>query len=564
MFIIQVLGLVCCLFIFDLKSVVPESVLLFIFSFYVFVIDLVFYLAALSIKWKTALTFVGVVIIGLLFSGKLLNFHHYKLSFMKKQEKYIETDIPDMKLYYDGWKQRIIHRKDSTKPYPIILISGEGGGSRAGLWFSQSIINFDMISNGKFKDHVFSMSTVSGSSVGLGAILSYWTYCKEKNVANGDRRWFSYPQNIFKYNFVGSSILGLTVTDLSKSLIPVIEWSSNRNVELQVEEASCIQRSLLESNTNERTPPFTLFNKKAEFDDPESFIMNRDFMSFYYQKMDSGIIKIKTDLPLCFINTCRSSDGRRGVFAPIRINSSDFMDALDMCRYIYCGPFHTELKEVKGLKKSITLGAACNTSELFPLLSAPALIDGLGYFVDGGYHDNSGLKTTLEIYNKLSGLLESDSSIKKNDYTISIVYLKNGKYEKKYYPDSLKTTLPGLQPIVAISNIPFSGNASYFEEVASHRLKDNFFRFQLNYGTMLDSSIRLKYLQHLPKSIQDEMLDDIYDHPEKGQDTTLNLPLARWLSNYIIQRIIFHVGVEYIQEPNFQELINIINPRPIF
>jgi hypothetical protein len=430
----------------------------------------------------------------------------------------------------------------------------------------------DFLSGGLMKDHIFSISTVSGSSVGLGSVLSYWTFCKEANLELGEQRWRLYPSKVFKYNFVGGSILGLTVTDFFNSLIPGPKRASDRNAELQREEAVCVQRSIKEAYSKKPLNKFNLFKRKDGYS-ADSLIMCRDFLSFFYDKLGpDSITKIKADLPLCFINTCRSNDGRRGIFSPVILGNKDFIDAIDLTRYIYSSGFKNDTQQVRGLGKAISLGTACNTSELFPFFSAPAFIDNLGYFVDGGYHENSGLKTTMEIYYKLKSLLDASNLKDSSDYTISIIYLKNGKYDKKYYPEVLKPTLPGLQPLVALSNIPFNGNASYFEETASNELKGNFIRFQLDYGKLLDSSKGEITKKLVDAAINKEILDDISSVQlveykdstntiKSRMDTTLNFPLARWLSNYIITRLRDNCDYVCQTEKKLQALINLINPE---
>jgi hypothetical protein len=471
------------------------------------------------------------------------------VDYLSRSDSLFEKDMLPIEHYYEGWKERIINRHDTTKPYPIFLVSGEGGGSRAGLWFSQTLLDLDLTTDGKFKDHIFSISTVSGSSVGLAATVSLWRYLQENNKQI-DSSWIDFPKQVFKNNFTSSCVYRLTTVDMWKSLVPYADWTKDRNNELQEQEAECVQRYLFEFGNQKSLPGFKLFKTKYdELGNRNNWYLNRDFLDFYYHKMPDGTMRFKTDLPLIFINTCRSSDARRGIFSPVKLDSSVFLDVIDVSRFIYANSLPDGRgKRIDGLKKAISLGLACNTSELFPFLSAPARVDGVGYFVDGGYHENSGLKTTLEVYHKLQSLLDKDKDrIKSNSYQIFVLYLKNGEFDKKYYPGKIEDKIPGLQPISAITNTPFSGSQSYFEEKARTEMKDTgFFRYQLDYKWFLESKTGVEGKKLT--SIEQEILEDIKFSSKEDPEEKINYPLARWLSNTISERLIATQKEVYIKD----------------
>jgi hypothetical protein len=528
----------------DLRDAVPESLLLLIFSFYVLVIDLIHYTFRAAPIPRYILNAVGIAILAL-FVIRGLPYRYLKLKYWHNPRP--AADLADFRDYYDKWKTRL-KGHDAQHPYEIILVSGEGGGSRAGYWFSQGLMSLDSVAGGRLKDHIFSMSTVSGSSVGLGAVLSYWTFLRENSIAPPDHPWTDLPRRVFRYNFVGGNISGLLVTDLLKNLLP---WSiqGNRDWEQQTEEAECVQQALWELRDGKGDTKI-LFTDKAHSIPDSDMIMKRDFMSFYYPGGYPDAAAIDTSLPLIFVNTTRSSDGRRGIYSPIRLNPDDFKDALDICRFLYTEKFKSDTTWYGGLNRGIPLGAACNSSEIFPYFSSPVLIDSLGYFLDGGYHENSGLKTTLEVYDKLRYLLDNDPDTTiHNSYHITVLYFKNAEYKKTYYPGEIDHPIASLQPLQAVFNQPFTGSESYFEEVARVRLGSDLIRFQLEYNQLLDPSKTIFYLPDsiMPRELQDEILSDIVtvkitkndSLPGSKADTarTVNFPLARWLSNFIIDEM---------------------------
>jgi hypothetical protein len=210
-------------------------------------------------------------------------------------------------------------------------------------------------------------------------------------------------------------------------------------------------------------------NKSHSKDIPDtSLTLKKDFMYYFYSKNVDGKQQYRDRTPITLINTTRSNDGRRGIISSIRLDDNYFNEALDLIGYLYedsIWSVNSGLSLCHGKKKRISLVTAFNTSELFPFLSAPAYINTLGSFVDGGYHENSGLKTTLDIYDQLKERLHNDSDLKTKKYRVYIVYLKNGDSEKQLYKP-MASQLPVFQPLMALFNQPFEGSASYFEEKA--------------------------------------------------------------------------------------------------
>jgi hypothetical protein len=146
--------------------------------------------------------------------------------------------------------------------------------------------------------------------------------------------------------------------------------------------------------------PLKSKGRKNQFLKQNKFYVETLWIFFYQRSGDSLYF---ADRPLVFINSCRSNDGRRGIISPVKLTDDVFNDAVDIAGYLYedslCNYKNSKLCYTN--KSNISFGQACNLSELFPLFSAPAFIDSLGSFVDGGYHENSGLKTTLDVYLQL-------------------------------------------------------------------------------------------------------------------------------------------------------------------
>ena len=119
-------------------------------------------------------------------------------------------------------------------------------------------------------------------------MLSYWQFLQDSGQVYQDK-WLDYPSRVFRYNFVGSSLLGLTTTDLWKSLLTFKDWKKNRNTELQEEEAFCIQRSLLEIHRGQLFPRLGLFHRHDTLPmNGLTIYMQRDSLEFYSQRGTDG------------------------------------------------------------------------------------------------------------------------------------------------------------------------------------------------------------------------------------------------------------------------------------
>jgi hypothetical protein len=366
------------------------------------------------------------------------------------------------------------------------------------------------------------MSTVSGSSIGLSTVFTFWEMAGENDV---DTAWLDFPLKVYANNFIGSSVRGLLLTDLWKSIVPVGTFEKDRNSILQDEEAYYTQKAALETVTGEDLPNNTRIPKNSQ-------ILYRDFMNFFYRPAgDSLDFK---DRPLVFINSCRSNDGRRGIISPVKLTDDVFNDAVDIAGYLYddsvCN--YKNSKICPGNKRDISLGQACNLSELFPLFSAPAYIDSLGSFVDGGYHENSGLKTTLDVYLKLRKAL--DANPPNGKYDIYILYFKNGGGKKDLYK-GMKSEPPFALPIKALYSQPFQGSASYFEEKARF-IEDTFANTKFFAIELYDKLIKSDTNSNtdIDQKIENQILNDL--RTEKI-DSVLSFPLARWLSKSVIKRM---------------------------
>jgi hypothetical protein len=126
----------------------------------------------------------------------------------------------------------------------------------------------------------------------------------------------------------------------------------------------------------------------------------------------------------------------------------------------------------------------------------------------------------------------------KGKYEIYILYFKNGSGKKNLYK-GMKSELPFLLPIKALSSQPFEGSASYFEEkarfVEDTAFKTSFLSIQLDNQLIKDTSTSFATEKEKRyRKIEEEILQDLRTEKDINM---LSFPLARWLSKSVIKRI---------------------------
>ncbi len=529
----------------DYRGIAPESILLFLFAFYVFMVDLVFYLFRVSIFFRLLATLVVIgFFINLNYKGGF-NYRAYEIDYLESNQRYQPLSL---EAHLDAFTQKLARLYPDTSIHrPLILVSGEGGGSRAGLWFSQVMMDIDRQSGNRMKDLVFSMSTVSGSTIGAEAMLAYWQYQDSLNGVDPQ----SYPADVFKNNFISGGIFSLLTKDWWAFLRIIEANNFDRNSILQEQEAYAIHNSLYCLRHPGACGTRNVIKPRSKTNRGEIDFCMKDFMSLYYD--DHG--RIKAELPLLFSNTCRSGDGKRGILSPVRLDSN-YIEALDVSRYIYT-PFTDSLGKLPGLGANITLAAACNLSELFPFFSAPAYVGDLGFFVDGGYHENSGLKTTAELYNQIKIYLKN----KKLDsiYDIYIFYLKNGSEDKELYNDYFKLSVPFFQPLSALTTVPFSGHTSYFESSFKQTISkegDHYIPLFLNYKKFHAANCAI-YEGKACTCMEGDVFEDllITRGDARRRDSSFNFPLARFLSTTVVSRIVMNASDTLAKDVKVRRLV---------
>lgn len=465
----------------------PIFVFLCSFAFYTVIFNLLSSFYDMNSYRKTLiknlifLLVVFVVAIGFAFP----NFQHHKVDMVKYNQPYDRINVDD---HIQGWLKKKVPRyiqNNPDKKFPIWLISGEGGGSRAGFWFTRCMLAIDSMNNFQFKDHIYAMSTVSGSSVGGAALLSYWDYHQNSPSKMKQQVSSSMARNIFHNNYLSSAIYSILIRDFVKQLFPFRPWvgEEDRNYWLQQEEAFFIQHAL---ENQGKEDPYKFFRQSLPQKEDNHFQVFKPYLSYYYDSTG----QYNYDFPILLSNATLVQKGKRALVSPLKFDDRDFVDAFDINQFIE--------KEYPG--ETLTLGEAANLSELFPFFSATAVLGDSIALGDGGYFENLGLTAIYELKRKIEDQLKFSGY--ENLVEIKVLVIRNSTYKQKM-KRRLKVRNQIYAPLDALYNSGIGGRTEYMFKYTKMKMGNNF------------------YVLDLPH--------------ESGQNEKLLLPLNRYLSENAIQ-----------------------------
>lgn len=491
----------------NLMSIPPLAVFLFGMAFIIFNLDALHFSFIekkfLSFKGTTAQLLVLLVSFLIVF---LIFFHVTPSRIPLVSGKVTVGDRPSFDTAFIKWvkdRENDIMKGDSI--YPVYIISGQGGGSRAGYWMCRALLILDSLPNLNFREHCFALSTVSGSSIGAAATLAFWDRFPEK--ASIDSTFYDYyPRRVFNGNFITGNLSGLFFAETFQKvnlfgLIPIMD----RNERLRREELMCVGRALKELET---VPKILLW----PWSNPQEFekenLLQEHFLSIYPKR---------PNLPYFFPNTCHVQSGKRAVYSPLKL-SSNFKDSIFI-------QSHDCIDNTSSSTHGPSLVAAANTSELFPLFSLAASNCKGDTYVDGGYYENYGLTTALDLYEYCSKLIKKRQNAQDTLFSKLRVILISINNAPEYPTDDiLHPVNQWAAPAAAVFNTRFGGQSEYMRTVAKRQAGGQYFEINnrpendVPLTRVLTSKNMCQMDSVIKDSIESMLLNDLFRKELKKDD----------------------------------------------
>lgn len=276
---------------------------------------------------------------------------------------------------YTKWiSQKIDNGLVDESKNTIYIIVSEGGGIRSAFWTAGILNKLDLLFPNLIKK-TYAFSGVSGGSVGE----MFYCALKKDEIVSGIKHTSKW-NNVLGQDYLANSLLGL----MSRVPVQQIMWKPFQYLDIGLTlENDWHQKYYNEINTNTLKQSINRL-----YEDSTQFL-----------------------IPNIFFNSTHVESGKKAIISNLELGEL----------------FSNDIDLIDTIGNQISLKTAGLLSARFPGISPPALIqnrtgENWGKIVDGGYYDNSGLLTAIDIV-RLILKTENADSIRIKPV---IIFLRNG------------------------------------------------------------------------------------------------------------------------------------------
>jgi hypothetical protein len=324
------------------------------------------------LRLKTGIPVVSILVCWVLLNSCWMDNHRFRLS----SGEHPLQGGPTVKEAFTTWKKSLRNDASNSKPIklrPVFIVATEGGGIRAAYWtasvlgsfqadsFSQTNVSKnDAPHSPDFASHLFAISGVSGGSVGSVVF--------DALLADQDRNIWQDAEDVLGRDHLAPLIGGLLFPDALQRALPLALPCTDRAAMLE----KSWERAYLQKIKSDRlSQPFRKLFEASAAGAPG------------------------THLPHLLLNGTMVETGQRVIFSDLAITAvrdgGEFLDAVDARALLF-------KKEGDSVKPwDIPLSTAGHASARFTYTNPAGLLSSGQRIVDGGYFENSGSVTALEV-----------------------------------------------------------------------------------------------------------------------------------------------------------------------
>ncbi len=269
-------------------------------------------------------------------------------------------------------------QQSSDETVPLVMVSTAGGGLRAAYW-TATVLGALQDTCPQFRQRTFSISGVSGGSVGAAVFTARAGLLSNNEIANctdevkiGKVSTFS--TRVLSEDFLGPTVAALMFPDLMQRFLPVPLLRGRGKVladawALAWERTCGSDSACKQADAQLFDAPFLSFGPRAGSDNWR---------------------------PALFLNATHQESGKRFISGHLKVTRDVFFDAFDSHNI---------------LQRDVTLKTAALNSARFTYVSPPGLLKDpnekkLGHVLDGGYFENNGAVTSAELLLKVLEVLD--------------------------------------------------------------------------------------------------------------------------------------------------------------
>jgi hypothetical protein len=278
---------------------------------------------------------------------------------------------------FDAWHAQMAAYPQEAV-HPLFIVATEGGGIRAAFWTATVLgILEDEAARQHlpdFAEHVFAISAVSGGSLGAAAF--------DAALADGPTGPITKQlQQLLCEDYLGPPLAAMLYPDLMQRLWPLPMTGLDRGIWLE--------KSWEQGGRND--------------------LHNNRFAQNFNELWTQHSAKVRY-LPALFLNGTSVESGQRIIASNFRIDRR-FLDSIDASTKVAVG---------KGDNCDVPLSTAAHGSARFTYVSPAGRFPDRTHIVDGGYFENSGATTALEILRSVGGHIARENIRDVRPYIIMI------------------------------------------------------------------------------------------------------------------------------------------------
>ena len=252
------------------------------------------------------------------------------------------------------------------KPVPMLVIATAGGGIRAAFWTATVLerLQADLQKNGeRLEELIFAISGVSGGSVGAMDYIAA-LHARQTSGTNVG------PTEFLQSDFLAPAIASLVFVDTPSNFLPDLG---------QIDRGTALERALEKGSKG---------------------YLSHSFLSFFPDLKTQG----QPWRPALLLNATHQETGRRIIASNLKIERDVFLDSFD---------------EFNLLESDMRASTVAHNSARFTYVSPAGKLqrkkdsgifsEGIsrGYIIDGGYFENYGALTALEVARRARSEIEN-------------------------------------------------------------------------------------------------------------------------------------------------------------
>jgi hypothetical protein len=381
------------------------------------------------------ITLLGLLAAGI-FSAFGWNDNHFVRETLLEHPEPI-ADFAGPQLSFEAWlgsRQDLGYYTERHQPYPVFIVAARGGGIYAA---SQEAIFLSRMQDQcpNFSQHLFAISGVSGGSVGAALFSSLarqfaqnrpWEPCNFDNPTTGVTE--SHAKSFLEEDFLAPIVAAALFPDLLQRFLPIPVGATDRGKAL----AKGMEQAWQNTQPGSENP------------------FEEGFLNQW---------NAQSAAPALLFNTTEVGNGRRFVISPFPILPS-IPPAASQTEWFYQTKetFPPSGERAKPVTHDLRLSEAAGVSARFPWLLPAAAIarDGkLVRLVDGGYHDNSGIETALNVIEVLTAIRpqhlgSQNYAASRFGFDVHLIVISGSEMEGIDPPDTWQGMDDVLAPIRAL------------------------------------------------------------------------------------------------------------------